>query len=248
MASGSHGCTQFCPTPCPAPSSHSHGQLVQRHPSTPAASTHPPKCSPLGAVHSAPITCLPCPEPPTRHLLAVASAQVVGQHDPLPTYRELMGHGSPPITLRRAARQPQQPLASSPARTNGPLPAAATTNGHGASSSPSKRSPLPLPPSQLHHATSSPAKQPGTGTIPHALGLTVGNPGAGSLAANGVGVVGGMGAGGADADQLRKQLAAVVSRVEAHQGRYEQVLLEARKAADLVRSMEAEIRWGGKVT
>lgn len=50
--------------------------------------------------------------------------------------------------------------------------------------------------------------------------------------------------GGADAEQLRKQLAAVVSRVEAHQGRYEQVLLEARKAADLVRSMEAEIRWG----
>ncbi|EFJ53186.1 hypothetical protein VOLCADRAFT_86216 [Volvox carteri f. nagariensis] len=46
---------------------------------------------------------------------------------------------------------------------------------------------------------------------------------------------------GADPEQLKRQLQSVVQAVNANQKRYEEVLLEANKATDLVRSMEAEI-------
>ncbi|GLI70333.1 hypothetical protein VaNZ11_015289 [Volvox africanus] len=46
---------------------------------------------------------------------------------------------------------------------------------------------------------------------------------------------------GADPEQLKRRLQSVVKAVNANQERYEEVLLEANKATDLVRSMEAEI-------
>jgi hypothetical protein len=51
---------------------------------------------------------------------------------------------------------------------------------------------------------------------------------------------------GANPEQLKRRLQSVLQAVDAGQNRYEEVLLEANKAIDLVRSMESEIRWGSR--